>query len=56
LHREQPSDPILLEVFNNLFMNIAEQMGLAAAEHGVLGEYQGAAGLLLCAVRRPKAT
>jgi 5-oxoprolinase (ATP-hydrolysing) len=23
-----PSDPIMLEVFNNLFMNIAEQMGL----------------------------
>ncbi|KPQ07138.1 MAG: 5-oxoprolinase (ATP-hydrolysing) [Rhodobacteraceae bacterium HLUCCA12] len=25
----QTADPILLEVFNNLFMNIAEQMGLA---------------------------
>jgi 5-oxoprolinase (ATP-hydrolysing) len=25
----QQADPILLEVFNNLFMNIAEQMGLA---------------------------
>jgi 5-oxoprolinase (ATP-hydrolysing) len=24
----EPADPVLLEVFNNLFMNIAEQMGL----------------------------
>ena len=26
-------DPVMLEVFNNLFMTIAEQMGAAAAEH-----------------------
>ena len=45
-------DPVLLEVFNNLFMNIAEQMGAAAAEHRLLGEHQGAARLLLRAVRR----
>ena len=32
-------DPVLLEVFNNLFMNIAEQMGLQAAEHRVLGQH-----------------
>ena len=45
-------DPVMLEVFNNLFMNIAEQMGAAAAEHRLLGQHQGAARLLLRAVRR----
>ncbi|MGZ9810427.1 hydantoinase B/oxoprolinase family protein [Pseudoroseicyclus sp. H15] len=29
VHGAAEADPILLEVFNNLFMNIAEQMGLA---------------------------
>jgi 5-oxoprolinase (ATP-hydrolysing) len=28
LRRARTVDPVLLEVFNNLFMNIAEQMGL----------------------------
>ena len=46
------ADPVLLEVFNNLFMAIAEQMGLRAAEHRVLGEHQGAPRLLVRAVRR----
>ena len=45
-------DPVMLEVFNNLFMNIAEQMGAAAAEHRLLGQHQGAARLLVRAVRR----
>ena len=46
------ADPVLLEVFNNLFMAIAEQMGVHAREHRVLGQHQGAARLLLRAVRR----
>jgi 5-oxoprolinase (ATP-hydrolysing) len=37
----------MLEVFNNLFMSIAEQMGVDAAEHRLFGQHQGAAGLLL---------
>ena len=41
----------MLEVFNNLFMSIAEQMGVVAAEHRLLGEHQGAARLLLRGVR-----
>ena len=35
-------DPVMLEIFNNLFMSIAEQMG-APAKHRVFGQYQGAA-------------
>ena len=46
------ADPVMLEVFNNLFMTIAEQMGVHAAEHRLLGQHQGAARLLLRAVRR----
>ena len=45
-------DPVLLEVFNNLFMNIAEQMGLQLQNNGLFGQHQGAAGLQLRAVRR----
>ena len=41
------ADPIMLEVFNNLFMSIAEQNGRDAAEHRLLGQHQGAAGFLL---------
>ncbi len=44
--------PVLLEVFNNLFMAIAEQMGVTLAEHRVFGQHQGAARLLVRAVRR----
>jgi 5-oxoprolinase (ATP-hydrolysing) len=46
------ADPVMLEVFNNLFMNIAEQMGGTLAEHGAFGEHQGAAGFFLRALRR----
>jgi 5-oxoprolinase (ATP-hydrolysing) len=46
------ADPVMLEIFNNLFMSIAEQMGVTLAEHRLLGEHQGAARLLLRAVRR----
>ena len=46
------ADPVLLEVFNNLFMAIAEQMGVHAREHRVLGEHQGAARFLVRALRR----
>jgi 5-oxoprolinase (ATP-hydrolysing) len=44
-------DPVMLEVFNNLFMNIAEQMG-CGCRTPLLGQHQGAARLLLRAVRR----
>ena len=37
----------MLEVFNNLFMSIAEQMGATLAEHRLFGEHQGAPRLLL---------
>ena len=46
----------MLEVFNNLFMSIAEQMGRDAFQHRLLGEHQGAAGLLLRDLRSPPAT
>ena len=49
-------DPVMLEVFNNLFMSIAEQMGVRLAQHRLLGQHQGAARLLLRAVRRARAT
>jgi 5-oxoprolinase (ATP-hydrolysing) len=39
------ADPVMLEVFNNLFMSIA-------AEHRLFGEHQGAARFLLRGVRR----
>jgi 5-oxoprolinase (ATP-hydrolysing) len=42
----------MLEVFNNLFMNIAEQMGATLAEHRLFREHQGTARFLLRAVRR----
>ena len=66
LHRVRPArrtaavgtrvDPVMLEVFNSLFMSIAEQMGAAPGEHRPVGQHQGAAGLLLRAVRRRTAT
>ena len=40
-------DPVMLEVFNNLFMSIAEQMGVSLGQYRVFGQHQGAAGLLL---------
>ena len=46
----------MLEIFNNLFMSIAEQMGVRLRATATLGEHQGAAGLLLRAVRRRRAT
>ena len=45
------ADPVMLEVFNNLFMSIAEQMGVALAEHRAVGQHQGAARFLLRRVR-----
>ena len=45
------ADPVMLEVFNNLFMSIAEQMGVVAAEHRLLRQHQGAARLLLRLLR-----
>ena len=44
--------PLLLEVFNSLFMSIAEQMGATLANTAVLGEHQGAPRLQLRRVRR----
>ena len=49
------ADPVMLEIFNNLFMSVAEQMGVRAAGHRALGQHQGAARLLLRALRRPTA-
>ena len=37
----------MLEIFNNLFMSIAEQMGVRLAQHRLLGQHQGAARFLL---------
>jgi 5-oxoprolinase (ATP-hydrolysing) len=48
------ADPVMLEVFNNLFMNIAEQMGATLAEHRLFREHQGTAGFLLRAIRWPR--
>jgi hypothetical protein len=56
LQQARTVDPVLLEVFNNLFMNIAEQMGLQLQNTALLGQHQGAAGLQLCAVRCGRAT
>jgi len=42
-------DPVQLEIFNNLFMNIAEQMGVG--EHRRVGEHQGTPRLLVCDLR-----
>ena len=44
-------DPVMLEVFNNLFMAIAEQMGVALQNTAYFGQHQGAARFLLRAVR-----
>ena len=43
-------DPVMLELFNNLFMSIAEQMG-ERLRHRQLGEHQGAVGLLVRPLR-----
>ena len=45
-------DPMLLEIFNNLFMTIAEQMGVTLQNTALFGERQGAPRLLLRGVRR----
>ena len=46
------ADPVLLEVFANLFMAIAEQMGERLRVDRALGQHQGAARLLLRDLRR----
>ena len=43
--------PVMLELFNNLFMSDRRADGRAASGHRQLGEHQGAAGLLLRALR-----
>ena len=50
------ADPVLLEVFNNLFMSVAEQMGVRLRVDRALGQHQGAARLLLRALRRRRRT
>ena len=40
-------DPVMLEIFNGLFMSIAEQMARGAAKHGVIGEHQRTLGFQL---------
>ena len=45
-------DPIMLEIFNNLFMSIAEQMGHRAGEHGPFRQHQGAPRFLVRLVQR----
>ena len=48
---QQGADPVMLEIFNNLFMSVAEQMGvrLQSTAHG---QHQGAPRLLLRDLRR----
>ena len=48
-------DPVRLEIFDNLFMAIAEEMGVALQRTRVVGQHQGAARFLLRAVRRATA-
>ena len=45
------ADPVMLEVFNNLFMAVAEEMGVALQNTASLGQHQGAARFLLRPVR-----
>ena len=45
------ADPVMLEVFNNLFMSIAEADGRDAAEHRLFGQHQGAARFFLRRLR-----
>ena len=52
---ERP-DPILLEVFNNRFMHIAEQMGAVLENTAHSGQYQGTPGFLLRPVRFERRT
>ena len=44
-------DPVQLEIFNNLFMNIAEQMGLVLENTAASVNIKGAPRLQLCRVR-----
>ena len=44
-------DPVMLEIFNKLFMSIAEQMGYTLTKHGVFGKYQRAFGFFLRTIR-----
>jgi len=46
------ADPVLLEVFNNLFMAIAEQMGVTLANTAYSVKHQGATRLLVRDLRR----
>ena len=52
---ERP-DPVLLELFNNLFMNVAEQTGAVLQNTSHEREHQGAAGFLLRDLRCRRAT
>ena len=45
-------DPVMLELFNNLFMSAAEQAGAVLRNTSLSRQHQGAAGLLLRRVRR----
>ena len=49
-------DPVLLEVFNNLFMNIAEQMGLQLQNTAYSVNIKERLDFQLRAVRRRRAT
>ena len=50
--RHRRPDPVLLELFNNLFMNVAEQTGAVLQNTSHEREHQGAAGFLLRDLRR----
>ena len=47
-------DAITLELFNNRFAAIAEQMGVTLEKNGVVHQYQGAVGLQLRRLRSPR--
>ena len=46
------ADSVMLEVFNNLFMSIAEPDGRGAAEHVLFHQHQGTPRFFLCRLRR----
>ena len=46
------ADPVMLEIFNNRFMSVAEQMGYTLQNTASLGKHKGEAGLLLCHFRQ----
>ena len=51
------ADPVMLEIFNNLFASIAEQMGITLQRTSLLDEREGTPGLLvrdLRSSRRPR--